>query len=58
MNPEQWHWPQYFIATLTLMNLFGVAHLHGKPRTEKYNFFMSFATTALVTGFVLYSGGF
>jgi hypothetical protein len=58
MNTENWQWPQYLIASMTVINLLLAAHFHGKPREGKHNFFLAMASTVLLTGFVLYSGGF
>lgn len=58
MNPENWHWPQYIMASLAMINLLLSANMHGKPRTGTFNFFASLTGVILFTGFVLYSGGF
>jgi hypothetical protein len=58
MNPENWHWPHYVIATIAMIRLFVAAHFHGKPQTGKQDFFASLIVTAFFTCYVLYSGGF
>lgn len=50
-------YPQYIWIALMALSLLASAHLHGKPKTDKNNFFTSFVHVGLVTA-LLYWGGF
>ena len=51
------HWPQAVMLALYAIILICTAVLHGRPKTDKYNFWTSLLGTFL--GFwLLYAGGF
>lgn len=50
-------WPQITYIVLMSMGLTGSIFLHGKERTDKYNFFIKLGSIT-ITIIVLYCGGF
>lgn len=52
-----WHWPQWVMAILYGMVLFGSATLHDKPRTGTHNAVTSWILYGSII-YVLHAGGF
>ena len=49
--------PQIIYLSITLLNLLITAYMHGKPRTDKYNIFVTILSTTV--GLMLLTlGGF
>jgi hypothetical protein len=51
-----WHWPQWTMFIVSVLNLIFAAMLHGKPRSE-YSFPLALVGFAIGM-FVMISGGF
>lgn len=57
MNVNDWLWPQWVYVGMTFGGMLILAHKHGKPKEENYDFWRS-ALCTLPTWICLYVGGF
>ncbi len=57
INTNNWDWQQYMVSILYILEIIGVASLHGKARTGKYNFWKSFIGVLLGL-YILTTAGF
>ncbi len=54
---DAWHWPQWTLAAIFAMHVFGAGILHGKPKEGTFNGVASCLFLAF-EGILLHMGGF